>query len=210
MDSDSLLQMTCCTGQMRCCFRPRKTAWTSTQKDYPCRPVSRTHQLSATSLGWMKSDPCSPQQEYTHAHTHSEISLRKAACYLQPFKHVFFFIAIVFDTTLCVKEPLILASPLFFHSPVSFTLSRSSFIPVPFSFSSLCLFFSHPFHFFQHVGLVCIALLFWVSIEGKVCVKRDDFTSDSTGAIIVAGREKENNICNLFFLDQNFMNTYRV
>ncbi len=131
-------------------------------------------------------------RKYTHAHTHSEISLRKAACYLQPFKHVLFFIAIVFDTTLCVKEPLILASPLFFHSPVSFTLSRSSFIPVPFSFSSFsCLFFSHPFHFFQHVGLVCIALLFWVSIEGKVCVKRDDFTSDSTGAIIVAGRGRE-------------------
>ncbi len=87
-------------------------------------------------------------RKYTHAHTHSEISLRKAACYLQPFKHVLFFIAIVFDTTFCVKEPLILASPLFFHSLVSFTLSRSSFIPVPFSFSSLCLFFSHPFHFF--------------------------------------------------------------
>lgn len=70
----------------------------------------------------------------THAHTHSEISLRKAACYLQPFSYVLFFIAIVFDTTLCVKEPLISASPLFFHSPVSFTFSRSSFIPVPFSF----------------------------------------------------------------------------
>ncbi len=83
-------------------------------------------------------------RKYTHAHTHSEISLRKATCYLQPFKHVFFFIAIVFDTTLCVKEPFILASPLFFHSLVSFTLSRSTFIPVPFSFSSLCL-FSLPF-----------------------------------------------------------------
>lgn len=51
MDSDSLLQMTCCTGPMRCCFRPRKTERISTQKDYPCRPVSRTHQLSATSHG---------------------------------------------------------------------------------------------------------------------------------------------------------------
>ncbi len=185
--------MTCCTGQMRCCFRPRKAAWTLTQKDYPCRPVSRTHQLSATSLGWMKSDPCSPQQEYTHAHTHSEISLRKAACYLQPFKHVLFFIAIVFDTTFCVKEPFILASPLFFHpSPVSFHFiqvyvhSRALLFFIP-----LSCFFHIPSIFFQHVGLVCIAMLFWVSIEGKVCVKRDDFTSDGTGAIIVAGRERE-------------------
>ncbi len=128
----------------------------------------------------------------THAHTHSEISLRKAACYLQPFSYVLFFIAIVFDTTLCVKEPLISASPLFFHSPVSFTFSRSSFIPVPFSFYiPLSVLFHTPSIFPARWSGLHRAILFWVSIEGKVCVKRDDFTSDSTGGIIVAGRGRE-------------------
>ncbi len=93
MDSDSLLQMTCCTGPMRCCFRPRKTERISTQKDYPCRPVSRTHQLSATSHGWMKSDPCSPQQEFyqwlaegPHTRTH----IPRSACAKLPviFNHL--------------------------------------------------------------------------------------------------------------------------
>ncbi len=159
-------------------FRPRKTAWTSTQKDYPCRPVSRTHQLSAYQPWMNEIRPLQPSagvlsvvgRKYTHATHHSEISLRKAACYLQPFKHVFFFIAIVFDTTLCVKEPLILASPLFFHSPVSsliqvFVHSRALLFFIPLSV------FSHPFHFFQHVGLVCIAMLFWVPSRAK-CVSK--------------------------------------
>lgn len=109
----------------------------------------------------------------TQAHTHSEISLCKAACYLQPFSYVLFFIAIVFDTTLYVREPLISASPLFFHSPVSFTFSRSSFIPVPFSFYiPLSVLFHTPSIFFQHVGLVCIALCYFEFPSRAKCVSK--------------------------------------
>ncbi len=108
----------------------------------------------------------------THAHTHSEISLRKAACYLQPFSYVLFFIAIVFDTTLCVKEPLISASPLFFHSPVSFTSPGLRHTrALLFLHPSVCS-FSHPFHFFQHVGLVCIAPFYFEFPSRAKCVSK--------------------------------------
>lgn len=78
MDSESLVQMTCCTGPTRCCFRPRKTANLDTERlSMPtCEPNSSTLSYQP---GMNEIRPLQPSagvlsvvgRRSTHTHTRS-------------------------------------------------------------------------------------------------------------------------------------------
>lgn len=84
MDSESLEQMTCCTGPTRCCFRPRKTANLDTERlSMPtCEPNS-----SALSYqpGMNEIRPLQPSagvlsavgRSYTHTRSYSRSACAK-------------------------------------------------------------------------------------------------------------------------------------